>query len=323
MEPQNLKSASWLARINANALLMITPEYRTIRKLQPAGYGTRPTFPKPYPIPMDFKTIAGVKVRYAHSSASSDKPTVLLLNPLPQSIVAYAPIWERLASRYNLYAYDLPGFGGSEGGDEWMTFEAQGRFLRDFIAEFGIRQPHLIGADIGMSAVLHYVTHFPNEVESLMIGDGPGIAPSKNGSIINKIVNSGFWRFALRVVGPGAFLHSCKLCYINYSPNPEEVSDYIQGISGRLGSTTLWFKKYPESLASVDPKLADIDKPVQIFWGDQDQLLLLDNAQRLSQRLKRSRLHVFKNCGHFSYQDKADEFCSLLCEWVDGAYKTL
>jgi pimeloyl-ACP methyl ester carboxylesterase len=48
-------------------------------------------------------------------------------------------------------------------------------------------------------------------------------------------------------------------------------------------------------------------KPVLIFWGEQDQLLLVDNAHRLSQRLKHSRLHVLKKCGHFSYQDQHEE----------------
>ena len=97
-------------------------------------------FHQPAPMPLQFKTIAGVKVRYAHAPRE-DCPTVLLMNPLPQSIVAFAPIWDGLASHFNLYAYDLPGFGGSEGGLEYMTFEAQGRFLHHFIAELTSRAP--------------------------------------------------------------------------------------------------------------------------------------------------------------------------------------
>ena len=68
---------------------------------------------------------------------------------------------------------------------------------------------------------------------------------------------------------------------------------------------------YPESLAYVDPKLSEIDKPVLIFWGDQDQLLLVENSQRLSQRLKRSKLEVLENCGHYSYQDQHETFLNL------------
>ena len=186
-----LRTVSWLDKFNAGALLAITPEYGTVKRAQGNSYGTHPTFTRPAPMPLEFKTIAGVKVRYARAG-SPDNPSVILLNPLPQSIVAFAPLWERFASQFNLYAYDLPGFGRSDGGAEYMTFEAQGQFLRDFIAEFGIETPHLVGPDIGMAAALHYVTHFENDVSSLMVGDGPGIAPSQNGSIINKAVKSGF-----------------------------------------------------------------------------------------------------------------------------------
>ena len=214
-----LVTVSWWDRLNASALLAITPEYRGIKRAQEAGFGSKPTFDQLPPMPLAYKVIAGVKVRYAHAG-SPDRPTVILLNPLPQSIVAFAPVWERLASRFNLYAYDLPGFGGSDGGVDYMTFESQGRFLRDFITEFSIKHPHLVGPDIGMAAILAYATQQPNEVESIVIGDGPGIAPSANGSIIDKMVNSSFWRSVMKSAGAGAFVHAAnQLCYVNYVPD--------------------------------------------------------------------------------------------------------
>lgn len=314
------RRVSVLDRLNAAALLSITPEYRSIKRLQTDGFGDKPTFSRPAEMPLEYRTVAGIRVRLAHSK--SDGPSVILLNPLPQSIVAFAPIWSALASEFDLYAYDLPGFGRSDGGVEQMTFEAQGRFLRDFIDELGIRSPHLIGPDVGMAAALHYVTHFENEVESLMVGDGPAVEPSANGSIIDKTVNSAFWRLVFKVAGAGSFVHAAnQLCYVNYTPSPGEVSDYIESYSGRIGAVTEWFRKYPESLASIDPHLGEIQQPVLIFWGDEDQLLYPENAERLGRRLQRSRLHVFERCGHFSYQDRYEEFADLATEWVQGGYR--
>ena len=315
------RSVSLLDRINAGVLLAITPEYGVVKRARGKSYGKTPTFRQPAPIPLQHKTINGVKVRYAHAPRQ-DCPTVLLMNPLPQSIVAFAPLWDGLASHFNLYAYDLPGFGGSEGGLEYMTFEAQGRFLRDFISEFDIQSPHLVGPDVGMSAALAYVTHFSNDVASLVIGDGPGIAPSNNGSVINKIVDSGFWRQVFKIAGAATFVHAGNaLCYVNYVPNDEEISDYINSYSGRIGPITEWFRKYPESLAYVDPKLEEIDKPALVFWGAQDQLLLVENSQRLSKRLKRSKLQVFENCGHYSYQDQHEAFLNMVINWISDEHK--
>ena len=318
-----LRAPSWLDKLNSSLLMLITPERAVVKRARGPEYGKRPTFERLAPMPLQHRTISGVKVRFAHAG-SPDNPAVILFNPLPQTIVAFAPIWEHLASRFNLYAYDLPGFGGSGGADEWMTCEAQGRFLSDFIAEFGIQRPHLVAPDIGMPGALYYVENLPNSVESLIVGDGPGIAPSKNGSIIDRLATSGFWRTMFRITGAGTFVHGGnQLCYLNYSPNAEETSDYIRSYSGRIGPVTLWFKNYPAILATVDSKLAEIDRPVLIFWGNEDQLLLVDNAHRLAQRLKRSRLHIFEHCGHYSYQDKHEEFRDLVTEWVSGGYRSV
>ena len=50
--------------------------------------------------------------------------------------VVYAPIRLDFASRYNLYAYDLPEFGRSEVGLEFMTFKSQGDFRKLFVEHF-------------------------------------------------------------------------------------------------------------------------------------------------------------------------------------------
>jgi len=124
--------------------------------------------------------------------------------------------------------------------------------------------------------------------------------------------------------GAGTFVHAAnELGYLNYVPNEEEISDYIHSYSGRIGPITTWFKKYPESLRYVDPKLEEIDRPVLVFWGAQDQLLLVENAERLKERLQRSKAHIFERCGHFSYQDQHEKFADLITEWVDGGYQRI
>ena len=35
------------------------------------------------------------------------------------------------------------------------------------------------------------------------------------------------------------------------------------------------------------------------------------------------QLKVLENCGHFSYQDRADEFAAMVLDWVNGGYKAV
>jgi pimeloyl-ACP methyl ester carboxylesterase len=55
----------------------------------------------------------GLAIRYADSEGAGDE-TVLLLNPWPESLLAWETIWSRLAQTARLVAIDLPGFGESE-----------------------------------------------------------------------------------------------------------------------------------------------------------------------------------------------------------------
>lgn len=306
----------WFGKLNAEVLLATTPEYRTIREARREGAGRAQ--PKPGRITMNLthETFDGVKVRIAHGG-NPDGPTVLMLSPLPQSILCFAQIWESVGRHCRLVALDLPGFGRSEGGLEFMSFEAQSSFLERFIREFNLSDIHVLGPDVGMAAALHYAIHRPHVLASLIIGDGPGILPTANGSIIDKGVHSPFWRMMFQVAGAQAFVEGAyRLACVNYSPSYDEVADYVASYDGRIGPVTHWFKTYPENLATVDPHLAGLQVPTLIFWGDLDQFLLVDNAHRLHQRMARSRLHVFDHCGHFSYQDDSEGFAQMLLSWL-------
>lgn len=155
---------------------------------------------------------------------NSDRPTVLFLSPLPQSILCFDKVWAALAGEANLVALDMPGFGRSKGDMNYMNFAAQSAFLEKFVSELDLREFHIVAPDAGMPVALHYVIHRDHKAKSLLIGDGPGILPSVNGSIVNKIVYSGFWRFMVKMTGAKAFIAGAnQLGYLQYSPSAEEV----------------------------------------------------------------------------------------------------
>ncbi|OHX64187.1 alpha/beta fold hydrolase [Flammeovirga pacifica] len=316
-----MKKVSLIDKFYASFLMAFTKEYSELESFRVNNnYNNKiPTIANPVKIKTQYAKINGVKVRYAHYP-NEGKDTLVMLSPLPQSILAYAPIWEKVTNEFEVYAYDLPGFGRSEGGMEFMTFKAQGEFLYNFINAFDIRQPHIMAPDIGMPTALYYAGTFKNDIQSLMIGDGPAIAPSTNGSIIDKLGFSKIWQFLIgNFVGSGAFVEvGNRLGYLNYVPNETELSDYIQSYEGRLKLPIAWFKFYNESIATVDPLIDTIDIPTLIFWGGNDQILPFDNGVRIHERMKDSQLHIFQNCGHFAYQDQHEKFSEMMVNWVNN-----
>jgi pimeloyl-ACP methyl ester carboxylesterase len=47
--------------------------------------------------------------------------------------------------------------------------------------------------------------------------------------------------------------------------------------------------------------------PVELVWGDSDDLMTLDYAQRLLDGLPRARLHTVHGCGHVPHRECPDQ----------------
>ena len=98
-----------------------------------------------------FRTIDGLSIRFVESEPRNSD--ALLLSPWPESVFAYEPTWSRLAEETHLIAIDLPGFGRSERRDALMSPRAMGEFIVRAADAFGLEKPHVVGPDIGTSAV--------------------------------------------------------------------------------------------------------------------------------------------------------------------------
>ena len=307
-----------LARMNAMSLMMITPEFYRVRRLRKKGAAQVKGGSAPFAMQTQHMQLDGQNIRYAQVQ-NPGKPTVLFLSPLPQSILCYDTVWAQLADVANLVAVDLPGFGRSEGRADQMTFAAQAAFLGRFVDAMDLSDAHIVAPDIAMPVALTYAMQADHRARSVMVGDGPGILPSKDGSLIKKIVGSGFWRTMVRLNGARTFIAGAlQLGYLHYSPSAAEVEDYVHSYAGRIGQVTQYFKHYPEGCKTLTENIASVRIPVKVFWGDEDAFLSAENAQQLSSQLKDGSTHIFKNCGHFCYQDKSGEFAEMVRAWIKG-----
>ncbi len=307
-------------RLNAAFVSLITPEMSGLNEIRRQNsYSKEPTLERPFEMPLEFISIDGVKIRMAKSVIDSqNKETIVLLSAFPHTIIAYSPIWEALKKEYNLYTYDLPGFGASETKSEYMSFKFQGNFLNSFLTHFDIEDSHLVAPDVGMASALSYIINHKNKTKSLIIGDGPATLPTSEPSIMKKMVHSGFWRTMFIIAGSGALIESAKnLGNVRYVPNKYEISDYKKSHKGKVANSMKWFKKYPEALKDIDKNLKNIQIPTKIFWGEHEAILHKENGINLNKRMPNSELEIFENCGHFVYQDDYPKFIGLIQTWVE------
>src|SRR5258705_10192262 len=113
---------------------------------EPAGV-TRGIVQEQRPFEVAWRTIDGLKVRYATNGRGSEK--VVLFSPWPESIFAFAPIWGGLTKQFEVLAIDLPGFGRSEARDDLFAPQKMGEFIAKAADAFGLAPGHAVGLDVG------------------------------------------------------------------------------------------------------------------------------------------------------------------------------
>lgn len=261
---------------------------------------------------MRFRVIDGLTVRFAQSEGRSDH--ALLLSPWPESLLAFEPIWSRLAERTHLVAIDLPGFGHSQRRDALLSPQAMGEFIIRAADAFGLEHPHVIGPDVGTAAALFAAARRPGRLRSLVVGSGPAAVPLQLGGVFKDWVEAPVLE-EFRGADPRKLVAAALAGMQRYAlPDPVR-EDYLSCYEGdRLAESMRYVRSYPAELAVLRDLLSQIQTPVQVIAGAQDKWVPPVNAEFLDQRLPRSTLEII-DAGHFTWEDAAAEYAALVVRW--------
>jgi pimeloyl-ACP methyl ester carboxylesterase len=262
---------------------------------------------------VQFRTVAGVQVRYADSDGSRE-PVVLLTSPWPESVYAFAPIWGTLAEHARLFAVDLPGFGASEARDDLFSPRAMGDFLADLIAEAELGRPHIVAPDVGTSAALFAAAAHPERIASVIVGTGGTAVPLQLGEPLRSwVLDPDLDKY--RQMDPRAIVGAAV--DTNAGGIPDDIrADYLDCYDGdRFVESMRYVRRYPEELPALAELLPEIATPVTIINGRHDRVVPLANAEFLDERLPDSRLEVI-DAGHFIWEEEPAEYASIVLDSI-------
>ncbi|MGC5008866.1 alpha/beta hydrolase [Streptomyces sp. NBC_00353] len=260
-----------------------------------------------------FRTIDGLSVRYAESEGPRDR-VALLLSPFPVSLYAYDATWSRLAEHAHLVAVDLPGFGHSELREDLLSPTAMSEFIVRLADEFELAKPHVVGPDIGTSAVLFAAAHHPDRFRSAVVGSGAAAAPVQLGSPVNDWVHAEDLA-PYRALGPKDIV-TIALDKMQGYQLPQIVrEDYLAPYVGqRIVDQMAYLRAFPIELPLLRELLPGIETPVQIIAGRRDHVVPVANAEYLHEHLPNSTLDVLE-VGHYTWEEGADDYARIVTDW--------
>jgi haloalkane dehalogenase len=248
-------------------------------------------------------------VTLAHREAgAADAPVALLLHGYPQSSYMWRDLLPALAAAgWRAVAPDLAGFGDSE-PDPPGTWERHLESVERFRRELGIERCVPVMHDWGGLIGLRWACEHPEAVAGLVISSS-GFFPD------------GRWHgmaTAMRTPGTGEQLvqgldrdgFASVLRGAGRAFGDDAVDEYWKAFADpvrRRGHLELYRSGDFGKLAGY--RLADLEVPVLLVWGEHDQFAPLAGAHRFERELPDTELVVVEGAGHFVW-DEAPERCA-------------
>jgi pimeloyl-ACP methyl ester carboxylesterase len=263
-----------------------------------------------------FRTIDGVRIRYADSGGTRN-PTVVLTSPWPESVYAFAPMWESLSSHARLFAVDLPGFGASERREDLLSPRAMGGFLAQLIAEADLGRAHLVAPDVGTAAALFAAATHPEQLAGVVVGTGGAAVPIQLGEpLASWVLDPDLDKY--RKIDPQVIVNTAVDTIAGAIPDDIR-NDYLACYDGdRFVESMRYVRQYPAELPVLAGLLPQITVPVTIINGRNDRVVPLANAEFLNQRLPSSRL-VIIDAGHFVWEEQPAKYASAVLDSITGS----
>ena len=267
-----------------------------------------------------FKTIDRMKIRFA-SNGRTDGDPILLLSPLPESILAFLPTWEMFSALGPVIAVDPPAFGLSESQPYVRAPEPMGNFVVRIIEAFGLTKPHVVAPDVGTPACLFAAANHPGVFKSLVIGSGATNHLDIAGAL-DQVVNAPSLEPFKDLTGEEFVRDALKNMKVYKIPD-YALEDYLASYAGdRFWGAMAFIRDYPNALPRLKKRLPEITVPCQITVGRHDPFVPVSNAEGLKRKLPKSKLNVL-DCGHFAWEDAAAEYGKLACDFIQGGYTNL
>ena len=265
---------------------------------------------------VSFRTIDGLRIRYADSGASRE-PTLLLTSPWPESVYAFAQMWETLSQHAGLFAIDLPGFGASERRDDLLSPRAMGEFLAQVIMEADLGRPHIVAPDVGTSAALFAAAAHPERIATVIVGTGGAAVPIELGEPLRSwVLDPDVDKY--RRMDPHAIVNVAADTIAGGIPDDVR-ADYLACYEGdRFVESMRYVRRYPQELPELAELLAEITTPVTIINGRHDRVVPVANAEFLDERLPNSRV-VLIDAGHFVWEEAPAEYASIVLDSITGS----
>ncbi|MFN8473354.1 MAG: alpha/beta fold hydrolase [Anaerolineae bacterium] len=203
--------------------------------------------------------------------------------------------WQRTVQAFarqgRVYSIDLVGFGESR-GDVGFDLEEGARYIAQWMEYLDLRAATVIGHSMGGYIAAELAADYPDKVAILILVDA-ATTPLGVNLVRNAMSMAQEARRAPLTLLPTFF-------------------DDVR----RAGFRTIWQAGMQLCTADIRPKLARIQQPTLLVWGEKDMLTPISFAHSLVRIMPNARLVTLDGCGHAPHWERAEEFTDIILAFI-------
>jgi len=215
---------------------------------------------------------------------------------------------ELLARRFEVFAPDHPGFGGSDELPEVEAMDDLVYHYLDVIDRLGLDRPHVVGASFGGWIAAELAVAAPHAIGSLVLLSAAGLR------LPDHPVTDIFFLTPPQLADA---LHHDPAKAAAFLPAEPDIE---MALAAYRDMTAL--ARFSWNPFLCDPKLERrlrrVTAPTLVVWPDDDKVIPIAHGHRYAERIPGARFAVVPDCGHAMYFERPAAFGEITTDFLAG-----
>jgi len=262
--------------------------------------------PEPESISVDGKKIVYLKL------GDSDADPVVMLHGFGADMNGWLFNQAALSEDAPVYAIDLPGHGKSEKDVGKGSIASLAETVEQFLKEASLSNVNLVGHSLGGGVALQVAANANASIKSLTL-----ISPVGFGSEINREFLDGYVKAKRQKHLKPVLEQLVSDKSLISSDMMDDVFKFkrIDGVVDGLNKLIETNFTNGSQAVSLRSQLADVDGPITIVWGKDDEIIPVNHSENLPDKVD---LHLLDNSGHVPQMENAAQVNQIIKLVVTG-----
>lgn len=263
-----------------------------------------------------FLTVGEVVYLDNEKSTNNSEDTLILLHGLGADKDAWLQFARYLSKNYRIVIPDLPGHGQSvQNSSIEYSVEAQAQRIFELFEYLGIKRAHIIGNSMGGAIAIKLTNMQPEIVSSLILIDSYGA--NKTSSHVEELTDKLGYNPMLEINTKDDYKNMMSLAMVKPPFIPGFMLDVLtENMKKRVKLNKKIFED-SETDGDQISLLARIKTPSLVIWGEQDNVIHVDDAEVFNNELQNCSKVVIEETGHVPMTEKPEVTARHVTDFIN------